>query len=234
MRGKEIVLNESQEGQQLTPMALIQQAQQSGADVERMQQLFELQLRWEENEARKAYNEAMSNFRAECPSIARTRQAHNSKYAGLSESIDIIKPFLSKHGLSHQWATKQDGNMITVECVVSHVLGHSERTSLTAEPDKSGSKNSIQAIGSTVSYLERYTLFAIAGLASREMDDDGNMGGDDIEYITEQQEMDILALMNEVSANEQGFLKYFGIESVAHMPKAKFKDAVKMLEDKRK
>ena len=40
-------------------------------------------------------------------------------------------------------------------------------------PDNSGSKNSIQAIGSTTTYLQRYTLFSILGLAAGE-DDDGS------------------------------------------------------------
>jgi len=42
----------------------------------------------------------------------------------------------------------------------------------------SGNKNPIQAIASTVSYLERYTLLAITGLTTKDMDDDGkNAGG---------------------------------------------------------
>lgn len=157
----------------VTPMDLICRAQQANASIDQMQQLFELQLRYEANEGRKAYNEAMANFRKDAPAIARTRVGHNIKYAGLSESIEAVQPLLSEFGLSHQWKTRQDGNLITVECTVSHRMGHSESTSLSSAPDTSGSKNAIQAIGSTVSYLERYTLFAILGLSSREMDDNG-------------------------------------------------------------
>jgi hypothetical protein len=160
----------------VTPMDLIDRAQQSNASIEQMQQLFELQLRYEANEARKAFNGAMSDFRENAPTIARKRTGHNIKYAGLSESIEAIQPLLSEFGLSHQWKTRQEGNGITVECTITHRMGHSESTSLTAAPDTSGSKNTIQAIGSTVSYLERYTLYAILGLSSREMDDDGNGG----------------------------------------------------------
>jgi hypothetical protein len=40
-------------------------------------------------------------------------------------------------------------------------------------PDDSGGKNKIQAIASAKSYLERYTLLAITGLATKDMDDDG-------------------------------------------------------------
>lgn len=45
---------------------------------------------------------------------------------------------------------------------------------MSAEPDGSGSKNAVQAIGSTNTYLQRYTLFSVLGLASVDMDDDAN------------------------------------------------------------
>jgi hypothetical protein len=44
---------------------------------------------------------------------------------------------------------------------------------LTSGPDTSGSKNPIQALGSAVSYLQRYTLLSLAGLATEDQDDDG-------------------------------------------------------------
>jgi len=80
---------------------------------------------------------------------------------------------MSECGLSHSWRMDQDDG-IKVTCCVTHEMGHQECTSLKGAPDTSGSKNSIQAIGSTVKYLERYTLYAILGLASKEQDDDGN------------------------------------------------------------
>ncbi len=221
--------------QAVTPMDLISRAQESNASIEQMQQLFDLQLRYEANEARKAYNEAMSCFREKAPAIAKTRTGHNIKYAGLSESIEAIQPLLSQFGLSHQWKTKQDGPLISVECTVTHRLGHSESTSLSAAPDTSGSKNAIQAIGSTVSYLERYTLYAILGLSSREMDDDGKGagGGAEVELITEAQVMDLISLAREVGADLKKFCTFYKVEDLAYLPAVKFAPAVKNLEAKR-
>lgn len=219
--------------QPVTPMDLISRAQESNASIEQMQQLFELQLRYEANEARKAYNQAMSAFRSVCPTIDRARKGHNTKFAGLAESIEAIKPFLSENGLSHQWKTKQDGASITVECTVTHILGHSESTSLTAAPDTTGSKNAIQAIGSTVSYLERYTLYAILGLSSREMDDDAQTAGKAVETITEDQAHNLMGLMAEVKANPEGFCAYYKIQDIADLPAAKYNQAVAQLEKKR-
>jgi len=68
---------------------------------------------------------------------------------------------------------------VTVTCILSHELGHSEDgNSLTAPPDCSGNKNGVQGIASTSTFLERYTLKASLGLATT--DDDGRAAGDPI------------------------------------------------------
>ena len=65
-----------------------------------------------------------------------------------------------------------DAGMIRVSCIITHVLGHSEQVSLQCGADQSGKKNNIQAVGSTVTYLERYTLLAATGIAVKDQDDD--------------------------------------------------------------
>jgi len=158
----------------VTPMSLVQMAVEQNADLDKLERLMAMQEKWEANEARKAFNAAIAKFRAECPPIKKTKQAHNSKYAGLSETVEQIKPHLEVCGLSYSWHTNQSGGAVSVTCKVTHVLGHSDETTLFSEPDTSGSKNSIQSIGSAVSYLQRYTLASILGLAATdEFDDDG-------------------------------------------------------------
>ena len=83
-----------------------------------------------------------------------------------------IDPILSKCGLSYNWQQSQGDGGITMSCVVSHVDGHTETNTLTAVFDESGGKNKIQSVGSTVSYLKRYTLEGALGLSS-DYDDDG-------------------------------------------------------------
>jgi hypothetical protein len=177
-----------------TPATLLQMAVEQNADIDKLEKLMELQTKWEEREAQRAYVAAMSGFRAECPTIVKTREGHNSKYAGLAETIDKIKPLLANNGLSHTWKTNQDNGIISVTCCVTHVQGHSECTTLEAGADTSGSKNNIQAMGSTISYLERYTLYAILGLASG--DDDGQ-APEPIEKITDEQALELEAMITD-------------------------------------
>jgi hypothetical protein len=98
------------------------------------------------------------------------------KYANLAGVATVIGKELSKHGLSAAWKTEQNGK-ITVTCTITHAMGHSESCSLSADADQTGNKNAIQAVGSTISYLQKYTLLALTGLAADDQDDDGAASG---------------------------------------------------------
>jgi len=184
----------------VTPNQLLVLAVEAKADPAQLEKLMELQFRWEANQAKKAYVEAMSKFRSQCPEIDKGKQVDfttskgrtNYKYPGLSESINAIKMLLSECGLSHSWKTRQTEAAIHVTCIVTHILGHSEETTLSAPSDTTGNKNMIQAIGSTVSYLERYTLFALLGLAPKDMDNDGGNGNGDNTAKTQKQLIETL------------------------------------------
>jgi hypothetical protein len=141
---------------------------------------------------------------------------------------------LSQCGLSHQWKTRQDGDNITVECSVTHKLGHSEETSLTAGPDKTGNKNSIQAIASTIAYLERYTLYAILGLASREMDDDAQGAANPEPLVDDDQLANIDALLTETGADVEKFCAYMKVNSLPEIKAKDYRAAITALEAKRR
>lgn len=179
--------------QGVTPDDFLRLAIESKADPAILDKWMDLKIKWDANEARKAYVVAMARFQASCPNIFKTKQGHNAKYAPLGPSIDQIKPIEAECGLMHSWRTSQHENgSITVVCRVTHTAGHFEDTSLTAPPDTSGNKNGIQGIGSTVFYLERYTLFALLGLAPQDMDNDGNGNGGPKEPVSQQRLIDML------------------------------------------
>ncbi len=166
-------------------MVLVQRAALDPAfDVGKLQALMDMKARWDANEARKAYVAAMANFKANPPEILKRKLVEYKdangtvgttyKHAELADvTAAVIQP-LAQSGFSHAWATKQlEGGMIEVTCTLTHRLGHSESTTLKSGADQSGKKNNIQAIASTVTYLERYTLLMATGLATKGLDDDG-------------------------------------------------------------
>lgn len=180
--GKAVVVQEQQPQTAVTPMEMVQLAVSKGASVEQLAQLMDLQDRYERSEARKAFVVALNAFKANPPEVLKTKQVSFGagktayKHAGLDDASAIIGAALASHGLSHRWNVEQTDARIKVTCVLTHSLGHSESVSMEAGPDTSGSKNSIQAVGSTVSYLQRYTLFSVSGIAPKNVDDDGNQG----------------------------------------------------------
>lgn len=94
------------------------------------------------------------------------------RFEDLAAIAAAVDPVLSRHGLSYRYRTAQANGQLTVTCVLSHRDGYSEETTLSAAYDSSGNKNSIQAVGSAMTYLQRYTLKAALGLAVSH-DDDG-------------------------------------------------------------
>lgn len=162
-----------------TPLDMIAKANESGASIEQMTQLFELQLKWEANEARKAFNEAIASFKAHGIRIIKDKKVaySSTKYnhASLGNVVEQVTSIMSQYGLSHTWDVKQSDGNITVTCRIAHVKGHADTVSMSGEADNSGQKNKIQQIGSTITYLQRYTLLSALGLATYE-DDDGRGG----------------------------------------------------------
>lgn len=164
----------------MTPMQMVAMAVVNGEPTERLEKLMALQERFEANEARKAFNEAFAAFKAEVIVVVKNRNVDagplsGKKYAELFSVVNAVTPALSKHGLSASWKlTKDEKDWIEVTCTVKHSKGHSESVSMGGPPDAGGAKSPIQARASTVSYLERYTLKAICGVAEQGEDNDGN------------------------------------------------------------
>lgn len=185
-------------------MGLIEKAVASGASPEMIQKLMDLAERWEANEARNAFNRAFAAFKAESVKIIKNSTytdgpLKGKKWANLFAVVDAAVPALSKHGLGHSWKiTKDEPQWLEVTCTLRHELGHSESVSMGGPPDTGGAKSPIQARASSKSYLERYTLLAITGLASADEDNDGAATGttldisETLEYIANSRNIDEL------------------------------------------
>lgn len=217
----------------VTPMDMIDRALVSGAAPETLERLLALQERWEAGQARKAFDAAIAEAKAEIPIVAKNATGHNSKrYADFAAYAAALKPILAKHGLSYRFRTDQS-DKIMVTCILSHRDGHSEESSLSGPADASGSKNAIQAIGSTLTYLQRYTLVQALGLAAGD-DDDGKAGGIGDGAITEQQAARLRLLIEETGTAIDRFCSYMGVESIPEIPAGQYQRAVTSLEKKRR
>lgn len=225
-----------------TPMSMIDRAISGGASIEVIEKLMALQERWDANQSRKLFDEALANAQGEMPALTKNRLVNYAsqksptgfvtyRHEDLAEVIETVKPVLKKFGLAHRFRTTQEGDKITVTCIITG-HGHREENSLSAGRDTSGGKNNHQEIASAVTYLERYTLKAALGLAAAH-DDDAAKAGADGGTISEDQASELIALADEVGADKRAFCEYFKIDGIAMMPAKDFERAKIALNKKR-
>jgi len=211
------------------PSDLIRIAVDQNMDVDKLSKLMDLQERWESTEARKQYFDSFANFQALTPIIRKTTKGHNYMYAALGDIAQQIRPVLEQCQLSYRFDIQDAGDVISVTCIVSHRAGHQEKTTMTAQPDTTGSKNAIQARGSAVSYLQRYSLIGALGLTTADQDIDGRLSA---ENISEGQAESIKSRLEYSGSNVEKFCHVMGIPNVDAMPASKYAAADKMLTQK--
>lgn len=207
----------------VTPMSLLQSAVANG-NLDLAERLMSLQDRFEATQARKAFDEAVAAAKLEIPPITRNATGHNSKrYADFASIAKVVDPIIGKHGLSYRFRTTQNGT-IAVTCILSHKAGHSEETTLCGPADKTGNKNDIQAIGSTLTYLQRYSLVQMLGLAAA-ADDDGKSAASDADTaapapgsITQAQADTIVELLEAKGVNRAAFLNWAKQRRIIDIP----------------
>jgi ERF superfamily len=216
----------------ITPMEMLSRAVSSGADIDILEKLMALQERYEANQARKAFDEAVSLAKSKIPPITRNREGHNKKmYADFAAIARVVDPILAEHSLSYRFRARQD-ERIHVTCILSHKDGHFEETTLNGPADQTGNKNAIQAIGSTLTYLQRYSLVQALGLAAAE-DDDGRAFGQDSTPVSSEQVEQLRSLIVEHGKDITKFCKFMKVERIDDIPAIKFDDAVTAIKFKR-
>lgn len=232
---------------EVSPMALVQIAVQRGDSLDNISKLMDLADRHQATIARRAFVVAMAKFKENPPEILKDRHVSYTKkdgsttsynHASLANVCNQIVKGLSEAGITHRWTTDHAEGKIRVTCILTHIEGHSESTFLPpASPDESGGKNSIQAIASTVTYLQRYTLLAATGLAAGE-DEDGRDPEPEPEPITAEH-LDTLDTMIAGVAKDKAkftvkFVAHLRVNALADLPDIRYKEAVDFLESIRK
>jgi hypothetical protein len=198
-------------------------ARDPSVNMDKMMQLMEWRKEMVADQRRAAFEDAMAAAKAEIPIINKNREVDftsakgrtNYRYEDLGEVARVVTPILAKHGLSHRYRVTSNVNEpVTVTCIVAG-HGHFEEVTLVGGRDESGNKNSIQAVASTLTYLQRMTLKAALGLAASE-DDDGRAtaGSDDMAKITEGQADELRELLEAHGKDRAKFMKWAKVERI--------------------
>ncbi len=212
-----------------SPPELLARAFAQSASPEILAKFMDLHDRWKLDQRREAFDAALAAAQAELPAIIKNREVDftsskgrtHYKHEDLGEIVKTIRPILGKHGISFRFRTASPpGEPISVTCIISRG-GYSEENTLIAPRDDTGNKNGIQAIGSTVSYLQRYTLKAALGLAAAE-DDDGRGGNGSADPITPAQLDKLKAAVVQVAVPIGKVLGFAKVERLELIPQRNF------------
>lgn len=146
-------------------------------DVVKLEKLIAMNERIIAQNARAEFYAAFAAMQGELPIISEQGEIIvngqvRSTFARNEDIQRAVKPILQKHGFALSFRNSFADGFVTITGVLSHRSGHSEQDEFIAKADDSGSKNAIQALGSTRSYGQRYTTIALLNIATSE-DDDG-------------------------------------------------------------
>lgn len=175
-----------------TPNELIQMAVDKNLDIEKLKELMEMRRQWVAEQARNAFFASMSEFQASVPEITKAKKADFGQgkasyfYAPLAQIVREVKSAARQCGLTYRWEIKDVGEVIEVTCLVTHTDGHTERTTMSGKSDTTGNKNPIQAKGSAIEYMKRYSLIGALGLTTADSDIDGAMPDIHIDILHKQ------------------------------------------------
>lgn len=213
-------------------------ARDPSVDVEKLQRLMDLQERAHKRDAEAAFNSDLAQLQAKLPTIAERGAIKDrsggvqSRYALWEDVNKAILPILRDHGFSLTFRQEQTDKGICVTGVLSHRLGHSERTSITLPADTSGSKNAVQAVGSSVSYGKRYTAGMLLNLISGDMeaDDDATAAGAQ-DFMSDDHAATVEALCAELGPQMLGrVLKSYKVDRVDDIPDCEYSSIVDRLQ----
>jgi hypothetical protein len=218
-------------------------ARDPSVDIEKFERLMAMRERMEARAAKQAFDNAISMAKGEIGPIHKNKTVDftsqkgrtNYRHEDFAEVARAVDPVLKRHGLSYRFRSAQDGAKLSLTCILSHRDGYAEETTLEAGRDDSGNKNAIQGVGSTATYLQRYTLKLVLGLAASD-DDDGVASGktqDELdETISPEQIKQMTDRIRELGANAEAFRKAIGVASFAEIYANKFDAAMALLNRK--
>lgn len=158
-------------------------------DVNKMQQLLEMQERVLDRQAEQEFQNALADMQAELPAIEKNGVIKDrngnpvSRYAKFEDVNKAVMPFMQKHGFSINFETQQAQGAVHVVGTLRHRGGHKVSTMLSLPTDTSGFKNAVQAVGSSVSYGKRYVMSALLNLTTTDEDDDGQSAVDSVNLL---------------------------------------------------
>ena len=138
-----------------------------------------------------------------------------SKYADLAEVLNTVRPVLAANGLSVIQSPSFDGQTCHVTTTIAHSGGGYVSGMMSCVPAKQDG----QGIGAATTYLRRYSLAAVCGVAQE--DDDGNTAAHSkpatYPLISSGEAARIKESIESLNIDEAAFLRHYGVKSIGQL-----------------
>lgn len=117
------------------------------------------------------------SMQGELQDIGKDAKGFGYKYTSFESLTRYLRPLLTKHGLGFIQTSTNDGERIGVTTRLIHKSGEWVEDTFTVSMISLKGMNDYQVAGSAITYLKRYGLSAIVGIAS---DEDADAHGEQI------------------------------------------------------
>jgi hypothetical protein len=163
--------------------SLILHAIKEKLPVETMERFLALRREARAEWSKTEYDTAMADFQSECPIIKKDKEGGKTKsgivayrYAPLDSIVFQTKDLIKKHGFSYAIKTKTDKDTVSATCIVRHVAGHSEESTMEVPPGaNTGIMSASQVIAAALTFAKRYAFCNAFGILTGDADTDGQV-----------------------------------------------------------
>ena len=194
-------------------------------------------------EARLEFNEALARIQPRLPVIEKNGAisfedkkgiVHNTPFATYEDIQAAILPVLSPEGFSLSFSSEPVQGGIQYAGTLKHRRGHSETSKMVLPADTSGSKNALQAVGSTMAYASRYLTRNLLNLQIRRGAPGTDTDGSSAHYVSDAQLNKIeefIELCKMTPAERDAFCVYMDVKMTGDIKERDFDKAVTQLRD---
>lgn len=194
-------------------MAVISRAATDpSCDIDKLERLMAMHERMQAKDAETAFNASMAQMQIDMPTVGEggMNKHTGNAYATIDDINRAIKPVMQKHGFAVTFKVVHAKEGISVTGILVHAAGHREETTLLLPIDAGAGRNTVQAVGSSVTYGKRYVMCALLNITTGDaQDDDGQAAADPV--ITGHQAKQIETLLEKCSPKvRENFAKMYG------------------------
>lgn len=141
-----------------------------------------------------------------------------NRYADLAEVLNTVRPVFSANGLSIVQNPSFDGSLVSVTTALCHESGGYIIAIASCVPMKADA----QGVGAAATYLRRYSLAAVTGVAQE--DDDGQSAINPVKpnpvqepKVSKSELLVIKTRMDELNIDEEAFVKHLGVSALSNL-----------------